>query len=152
MSYVEQRLEEIRQEQSRIPDKVREKAIISALRTEKIKQEPNETKWMKAARVGYVYFVRSSSLVKIGFSTNVLNRIIDLQVGNPIDATLVAAIPGSEDTEKYFHHMFKHHREKGEWFRVEGELEQFLSRMPSHVVISNRDKRIHAKESEEYYF
>lgn len=137
MSYVQERLAEVRKQAAAAS---REKEIIGTLRDErriKTKAEKQEES-LHLAQVGYVYFIESAGLVKIGFSTDVINRLSNLRVGCPVDATLVAAIPGTEDTEAYFHKMFSSMRHKGEWFRIEGLLAKMLATMPSSVAIPER--------------
>lgn len=140
MSYFQERLEEVSKEAEA---EARERAILASLRNEKrIKSKAErEEESLNLARVGYICFIKSAGLVKIGFSTDVANRLSNLRVGCPVDANLVAAIPGTEDTESYFHKTFAKLREKGEWFRLEGVLERMLSVMPSSIDIPERKRK-----------
>lgn len=145
MSYFEDRMAEIK-ESNEIAGRNRE--IINALREvrreaareakqqnipNKIVLDDDNPAEFEQPPSGHVYFWKSGSLVKIGFSTNMLNRITNLRVANPTGATLMAAIPGYIDTEKYFHKMFEKYRDHGEWFRIEGDLALFMKKMPSHI-------------------
>ena len=140
MSYVQERLAEVRKQAAA---EAREREIVGALRDEKrakTKAEREEES-LHLAKVGYVYFIESAGLVKIGFSTDVVNRLSNLRVGCPVDARLVAAIPGTEDTEAYFYKMFAKLRQKGEWFLIEGLLERMLTTMPSSITIPERKRK-----------
>jgi hypothetical protein len=77
---------------------------------------------------GYVYFLRMGGNLKIGFSKNVGARLRAIQTGCPEPAEIVKIIPGTDQTERYFHKHFIAHRLSGEWFRLDGELAAFVSR------------------------
>lgn len=139
-NYVKDRLAQIHSE---VGLSVREKEIAAALREDSRKKTKEELEVESMARVsvGYVYFIKSGSMVKIGFSTDVVNRLSNLKVGNPFGSNLVAAIPGTEDTEAYFHKMFADYRKQGEWFSIEGLLKTMLKAMPSCVTLPERKAR-----------
>ncbi len=77
--------------------------------------------------VGYVYFLRCGDTVKIGFSKSVPKRVKSLSAATPHETEIVKVIPGTTQTERYFHAHFSAYRQKGEWFRLEGELAAFLA-------------------------
>nr|WP_278376632.1 GIY-YIG nuclease family protein [Brucella anthropi] len=77
--------------------------------------------------VGYVYFARSLDLVKIGFSKSVPKRVRSIATACPTEIEVIKIIPGTNQTERYFHTHFAGYRQKGEWFRLEGALAAFLS-------------------------
>lgn len=81
----------------------------------------------KSGRVGYVYFLRMGRSVKIGFSSDVGKRLKSIQTSCPEPAEMLKVIPGSENTERYFHQHFEKYRMTGEWFALEGDLCVFLS-------------------------
>jgi hypothetical protein len=145
MSYVEQRLAEIRS-QSTAED--REKETLAALKEVHKKPSKDDLEWesMQRAPVGYVYFIRSGNLVKIGFSADVASRLTNIRVGCAMGARLVAAIPGTEDTETYFHKLFEGNKEHGEWFRIEGLLADVLKRLPTTVTLPERKLKRKASE------
>lgn len=70
---------------------------------------------------GYVYFIRFSDRIKIGWSADPHTRI----AGLPHDEVL-AIVPGSVHTEQGFHRQFEHLRCMGEWFRAEPDLIEFI--------------------------
>jgi len=78
-------------------------------------------------RPGFVYFMRMNDVVKIGFSSDVGKRLNSIQTACPGPADVIKVIPGSDQTERYFHAHFANYRQQGEWFRLEGALAAFLS-------------------------
>lgn len=69
-----------------------------------------------------VYFLRFGDRVKIGYTGNLAQRLRAL----PHDE-LLGTIPGDESTEWDLHERFAHLRIKGEWFRAEPELLEFIA-------------------------
>ncbi len=73
--------------------------------------------------MGNVYFVKCSGLVKIGFASDVGERLSQLQTGNPRGLAVVAVLTGVlPSVEKHYHRAFADLRERGECFRFEGRL------------------------------
>ena len=70
-----------------------------------------------------VYFAqrRKGGLIKIGFSRNVKPRM------QTIRAKVIGAVPGERSVEKKMHKLFAHLRVRGEWFRPEKELMEYIS-------------------------
>lgn len=65
--------------------------------------------------------------VKIGFScTSLAVRLRHLQNGNPSELRLIGSIPGSILDEHELHRRFAQYRIRGEWFREDGELREYL--------------------------
>lgn len=76
-----------------------------------------------------VYFVSAPELglVKIGFSTDLAARFDALAHGSPVELRLLHAEPGSEERERSFHERFDLLRVRGEWFRIAGDLADYLN-------------------------
>jgi hypothetical protein len=74
---------------------------------------------------GYVYFVRFSDRIKIGWSGNPASRFRNI----PHDEVL-AVVPGSMQHEHQYHARFHYLRTGGEWFRAEPELVEFIASLP----------------------
>jgi hypothetical protein len=70
---------------------------------------------------GAIYFIRLGSLVKIGFSTSLAQRLRDL----PHEEVL-GVIAGTMRDEKALHARFAHLRQTGEWFRQGDDLMEFI--------------------------
>lgn len=78
--------------------------------------------------MSYVYFIRGekTGLVKIGYSKAPERRLTDIQVGSGERVRLILQVPGAPVDERAFHARFRDTRDRGEWFREEGELAKFL--------------------------
>ena len=101
--------------QSMLREPPREVASLLA-RPPKVKARPGF-----GVEVGVVYYARCDGLIKIGFSTNVRERMKNL------GAVLVYSEPGTLRDEKAAHHRFGLYWERGEYFREEGDLADFLA-------------------------
>lgn len=64
----------------------------------------------------YVIQAGEGGPVKIGFSTNVLRRIENMQVASAAPLRLVVLLDGSQEAEREIHARMSHHRLRGEWF------------------------------------
>ena len=79
-----------------------------------------------------VYFVARTprpvvgELVKIGMASNMAARFSALQSSQPETIYLLATIPGGLTVERRLHRVYSHLRERGEWFRVDPELAEFI--------------------------
>ncbi len=73
-----------------------------------------------------VYFLEAMEFIKIGTTTSIAQRIEDIQSGLPCAAMLLHDEPGHYDLETDLHRRFAHLRVKGEWFRKEPELLDFI--------------------------
>jgi hypothetical protein len=78
------------------------------------------------ARV-YFLFSAGTNRVKIGWSSRPAVRIYAIQTGSPDKLTVRYMEPGTKDDEKQYHRRFSKYREHREWFRLEGELADFLA-------------------------
>lgn len=71
-----------------------------------------------------VYFVGSEEgPVKIGFTTELPNRLRSLRNSSPVPLKLLASIPGTRETEKEYHCRFSGYRLHGEWFERSEAIE-----------------------------
>ena len=80
---------------------------------------------------GVCYFVghKDDGLVKIGFATNLRNRISNMQSNSPIDLTVLATADGGPFRERAYHFQFDEHRVRGEWFARVPEIEAEVARL-----------------------
>lgn len=80
-----------------------------------------------------VYFVQavSGGPIKIGSSTigSILQRLITLQIGNPLDLRIRRLVAGDWRVERGLHSYFTDHRTRarGEWFDAVPELEEIAT-------------------------
>ncbi|WP_051057037.1 GIY-YIG nuclease family protein [Bradyrhizobium yuanmingense] len=78
---------------------------------------------------GFVYFigqVENPDVVKIGFATDVAERLATLQTGSPFTLTLVASFPGTMKAEKLLHRQFASDCIRGEWFKFSSAIHALL--------------------------
>lgn len=75
---------------------------------------------------GYVYFVYSGGLIKIGFSKDPFRRIDELRTGlaTPVDKFLV--VRGHKHAERKLHDRFAAERNHREWFKPTAMLEALI--------------------------
>lgn len=71
---------------------------------------------------GNVYFVETNDqrYLKIGFTTQIEKRIgtlLGVKLPGEFELRLLGAIPGTRDTERWFHLTFAAARVNGEWFK-----------------------------------
>lgn len=81
------------------------------------------------AAQGIIYFITAGEgrPIKIGFSTNVQQRLESLQTGNHEQLVLLAEITGSKRDEILIHRAFASDRVRGEWFARSTTLELLIS-------------------------
>jgi len=97
---------------------------------------------------GYVYFMRSGNVVKIGFSTNPRGRVKSLRTARPEASFICKIVKGGPATERKFHERFAAYRQAGEWFDLSGDLARYLERcihpieLPEKVKSSEEDIRL----------
>lgn len=75
---------------------------------------------------GYIYFVRASKMVKIGFTVNIDVRIKTLQSMSPTPLDVIAVVYGPPQIERDLHQQFSHLRRHGEWFDAAPDLMAFI--------------------------
>lgn len=81
-------------------------------------------------RYGHIYFIKSPALnaIKIGFSAhNPMTRLSACQTGNADDLIMLGWCAGYESTERKYHEWLSDCRIRGEWFRLEGKVQEFVS-------------------------
>jgi hypothetical protein len=74
-----------------------------------------------------VYFIGNSLFVKIGYTTNVSQRLGDLHAMSPFPLYVLLLARGGFDQESEFHDRFARQWIKGEWFRHDGKLAEFIA-------------------------
>lgn len=78
-------------------------------------------------RTRIVYFIGCGEYVKIGVALDVDKRMRQLEATIPFPITLLGVTMGGQENEAQLHVRFAHLRHKGEWFRFEGELRDYIS-------------------------
>lgn len=77
-----------------------------------------------------VYFMLCGKNVKIGVATKVNSRLSHVQTGSAETIKLLRCMPGDESLEKKLHKKFAGLHVRGEWFRYEGELREYIQSLP----------------------
>lgn len=93
-----------------------------------------ELKYQKVAkriRQQGVYIIGYGEYIKIGISRDIGARIATIQIGFPEKLHLYAVLDGWVREERQLHRRFSKYSTNGEWFKVEGELAEWLKRLPS---------------------
>lgn len=100
------------------------------------------------AGIMHVYFIRCGDHLKIGYAKNPKQRLADLQVGSPLDLTLLGAVKCDDapGVEFALHRAFAQYRVRGEWFEcvpaVEATVDAILNGRSSLI-----DAITHSEES-----
>ena len=81
-----------------------------------------------APRCSGIYFIesRSEQVIKIGFATNIHERVRDHQTSNPSPLLFLGFVPGDRREERALHLRFAADRVRGEWFAPSHELRSFI--------------------------
>lgn len=84
-----------------------------------------------------VYFIgnKQNKVVKIGYTISKIDqRVSVIQANCPFIIECMLLIEGLKDTEQYLHKLFKDEWIRGEWFKLEGEVEKYLNN-PTKIPI-----------------
>jgi hypothetical protein len=76
--------------------------------------------------VYYVRMVNADGFIKIGVATSPESRLANMQVGSPYELELMHSEPGDETLEAQLHARFQHLHVRGEWFRPDPDLVNFI--------------------------
>ncbi len=63
-----------------------------------------------------IYVLRSETLMKIGFSEDLPNRVRSISAAIPLPVVFVGHMPGGREVEAHLHQTFSASRFSGEWF------------------------------------
>lgn len=89
----------------------------------------------KKGMSGFIYFIQgiSGGPIKIGYTTDLENRLKTLQTGYPDRLEYLLAFPGSPEHEKALHKQFAQYRLNGEWFNPDPKV---LERIKHFTVLN----------------
>ncbi len=84
-----------------------------------------------------IYFIQEENdgPIKIGICINVLKRLSGIQVGTPRLLRLLAHIPGDAALERKLHKQFSSSNIRGEWFRPDEVLLNYISTLPPYTQV-----------------
>jgi hypothetical protein len=107
-------------------DSALEKAL-SFVRQPKISEREARLHHRRRHRKSYVYFIAAGrGAVKIGFAHDVESRLQALQTSSAEELVLLHYMEGTTADERRLHEKFAELRIRGEWFRHEGFLAEFI--------------------------
>lgn len=80
---------------------------------------------------GWIYFIEAEevALLKIGWSIDPEQRLMQLREQAPIDMRIVSAFAGTISDERRLHRQFKDLRTRSEWFRYEPPLTHLVAKI-----------------------
>lgn len=81
-----------------------------------------------AGKEGFVYFITTErvGVVKIGFATDVSQRLYNLQCATFLDLSVFDAFPARFEDEGIIKDLFSPFRIRGEWFRFHDYIYDFI--------------------------
>ncbi len=78
-----------------------------------------------------VYFLRTGDAIKVGIASDINQRMINIQVGNPHKIELLHSISTSESNakkiESQIHEIFRKTNLNGEWFQATQYMHDFIN-------------------------
>lgn len=89
---------------------------------------------------GFIYAIRCGEFVKLGYATNPWKRRLQIRLCNPYPCEMLGFSPGTLDDEKALHSKFAEYRHRGEWFRFEGPVAEFVSGLENRETRYDRRK------------
>lgn len=93
---------------------------------------------------GFIYLIHAEATnsVKVGYSSkDPLGRMRALQTGNADELTLLGTMRGTMADERFWHSRFASYCIRGEWFRFDGLLKEFIEtslRLGWHAAMLRR--------------
>lgn len=75
-----------------------------------------------------IYVVGFDSYVKIGWSDDLPRRLQALQNALPVKLNIYATYSCQKVNERILHRRFRKHRSRGEWFRLEADVAEWVKR------------------------
>lgn len=80
---------------------------------------------------GFVYFIQGESggPIKIGYTTDIKQRLVKLQSGCVDILKVLLMVPGNMMYEQYLHGKFENYRLKGEWYKPDPKLFEYMDKL-----------------------
>jgi DNA-binding transcriptional regulator YdaS (Cro superfamily) len=89
---------------------------------------------------GFVYAIDGGDAVKIGWATNPVRRLSELNVGSPRRHTLIGFKVATKFDERRIHSECSQHRIRGEWFLKDGAVLDFITGLQKYEPAADRVK------------
>lgn len=101
------------------------------LSSEMKRRVTDKTKLYGETQEGCVYFIGNEDhdWVKIGKTTNLPNRLSQLQTSCPFDLSILGYVKSQypDRTETKLHYKFQDDRIRGEWFQLSSDIKDFIT-------------------------
>jgi hypothetical protein len=81
--------------------------------------------WSEAGE--YVYFIQTRGMVKIGFSSLIVDRMSKLASSSPTPVRVLAIMLGGRAVERKVHETLAADKIKGEWFRRSEDVKRMIA-------------------------
>ena len=93
----------------------------------------------------YIYFIQQGDdgPIKIGYSTDVTERIRRMRTCSPYEIYIRLVISGNLDFEKNIHKKFKKYKMRGEWFQNTKEIREYIKSLGGVLSIDNKGDSIY---------
>jgi hypothetical protein len=75
-----------------------------------------------------IYVIGFDQYIKIGWSESLADRLRHLQLALPVKIKVYASFSCAKVNERILHRRFRKYRTRGEWFRIEGDVAEWLKR------------------------
>lgn len=93
--------------------------------------------------IGYVYFVTDGEAIKIGWTKHMVQRLSALQHPLRQELTVLGTMAAERHQETLMHHRFHHLRIRGEWFKMDPSITDYIKLYRSrNMVIDMAQHRV----------
>lgn len=82
-----------------------------------------------------IYFIEVEGFVKIGVSKNVIKRFRQISGASPFEPKLLGVMDGGHAKEAELHERFSRDRIRNEWFRLGGEIREFVQENCNIIIV-----------------
>lgn len=105
-----------------------------------------------------VYYVKCKEYIKVGFTTDIKERLNSAKTFNPFDIVLLKVTEGSMEDERRIHKVLEAYRHKGEWFHAHSNVlthidlqegiepcdtpRRVKSKTPEQLTMKDSDKKV----------
>ena len=77
-------------------------------------------------KVVYILYSHVHQAIKVGYASDISSRISTIQISTPEKLSLMFTFEGGKELEQYFHDRLKQFHIKGEWFKYNQFVKDFL--------------------------
>lgn len=85
-------------------------------------------------RVVYILYSHIHQAIKVGYASDISSRISTIQISTPEKLSLMFTFEGGKELEQYFHERLKPFHIRGEWFKYNNLVKDFLLKYQEHQL------------------